>query len=130
MKAELACTDITENLCQHCAYCCLKTLLPVNALTSQTYEYLVMVMESRGFSVYAYDEDDGTLLFDMGACPYLRRKGEMYGCGVHGTAARPKKCKKFNCAAWAAVGEEDNTVFTDYALGIYNWLNGGESSGE
>ena len=120
MKIELEINDISETLCRHCAKCCKTTLLPPLEVSGQTYEYLEMAMTSRGFDVHMYDEESCIVIFDIGECPNLIKKGNIYECGVHGTILRPKKCQKYNCAAWACAAEEDETEFTKYALNIYN----------
>jgi len=118
MKTELTYADITEALCQHCAHCCLNTLIPVT-LDDRTFEYFREV----GIDVECDPGDPTVGIINGGACQHLVRNGDTYKCGIYGT--RPQLCKDYNCVAWAKVAGVESEIVR-YALGVYKRLNGTE----
>jgi len=114
MKTELTYSDITEELCQHCAHCCLNTHIPV-ALDDRTYEYFLEV----GLDVVRDENDPSVGIVNGGACGRLVKDGAGYRCGIYD--ARPQLCKDYNCVAWAKVAGADSEI-VQYALGVYNQL--------
>ena len=114
MKSELTCADVTEELCQRCAHCCLNTFIPV-ALDDRTYEYFKEI----GIDV-EWDGESEAGIINGGACHHLVLNGDTYKCGIYGT--RPQLCRDYNCVAWAKVAGVESDIVR-YALGVYNRLN-------
>jgi len=113
LKAELGYADITENLCQHCAYCCLNTLIPVS-LDERTYKYY----QACGLDI-EWDGESPEGLINGGACQHLVQVGAAYMCGIY--SHRPQLCKDYNCVAWAKVAGTESEI-VKYALDVFNRL--------
>jgi len=113
MKTELAYTDITENLCQHCAYCCLNTYIPIDC-DQRTYEYY------KGVGLDVEWDGGSTGVINGGACQYLTRDGDTYRCSIYTT--RPQLCADYSCVAWAKVSGVESDI-VKHALDVYHRIN-------
>jgi len=116
MKTELTYTDITEELCQHCAHCCLNTLIPV-AIDDRTYEYFKEV----GLDIEQDPHNPEVGIVNGGICQHLVQNDNTYKCGIYST--RPQLCKDYNCVAWAKVAGTQSEI-VQHALNVHNYLCG------
>jgi len=112
MKKELTCADVTEALCQHCAYCCKNTLIPVT-LDERTYEYFLEI----GIDIERDPISPESGIINAGACRHLIDDEDCYKCGIYDS--RPQLCKDYNCVAWAKVSGIDSDIVA-HALSVYN----------
>ena len=116
MKTELKVTDITEELCQRCAHCCLNIMVPT-VVNDRSLEHF----HGAGIDIEITDPATGDAIVNAGPCRNLTTKDGKYICGDH--EGKCQLCKDFNCVAWALVAGEKESFFTKRALEVYNQLN-------
>ena len=108
-------SDITEELCQHCAECC-KICLPIN-LDERYLEFLITL----GYSVIKDTNNPSVGVIEMGYCKHIIREGNKFKCTIYEN--RPKFCKDYNCVAWAKYSNtEKDSPILKHALKTYNQL--------
>ncbi|MCL2398871.1 MAG: DUF4176 domain-containing protein [Defluviitaleaceae bacterium] len=115
-KMKLDYSDITEELCQHCAECC-NLYLPVT-LDDRFYEYL----KARGLNITRDPKDPSNGALNLGYCMHNIREGEKIRCGIYEN--RPRLCREYNCVAWARYADvEKKSPTLQHAIKVYNKLN-------
>jgi len=113
MKTELTYSDITEDLCRHCAKCCT-VYIPIE-LDERTLEFY----RNTGLDIEIDPQHPNIGIINAGACQHLNCTDNLYSCDIYNT--RPKLCKDYNCVAWAKFSGLESEI-AQHALGVYNRL--------
>ena len=114
MKDSLDYADINEVLCQHCAHCCLNTLIPIT-LDDRTYEYFITI----GLDIVQDEDNPEVGILNVGKCKYLKKNGSKYKCSIYDD--RPQLCADYNCVAWAKVAGVESEI-TKHAYNVYKHM--------
>ena len=101
-------SDITEEFCQSCGYCCL-TQVPV-VVDERVLDYYTAI------GVELHDDGAGGYLVNLGPCQHLIEEGSCFRCGIYPT--RPQLCKDYNCVAWHKVANVTTGVIMDHVKSI------------